>query len=200
VRKRLDLERPVSRALIRECLGLALQAPTGSNGQFWHFLVVDEPEKKAGLAEIYRRAWSVYPELPYAAHNIHKHDPSMQAVQERVVSSAEYLAENLERVPVLVIPALLGRFEGQPNFAQASLYGSILPAAWSFMLAARERGLGTCWTTLHLMHEKEAAELLGVPYEQVTQVALIPVAHTRGTDFRPGPRKDLDGFLHWNAW
>lgn len=200
VRKRLDLDRPVDRGLLRECLEIAVQAPTGSNAQSWHFLLVDDPERRAALAELYRRAWSVYADMPFSAHKVHEGDPEMTQVQERVVSSAQYLAENLERVPVHLIPLLPGRMDGMPNFAAASLYASIQPAVWSFMLAARERGLGTCWTTLHLMHEKEAAEILGIPYDEVTQVALVPVAHSRGTRFRPGPRKDLDAFLHWNAW
>jgi nitroreductase len=203
VRKRLDFDRPVERELIRECLELALQAPTGSNAQGWQFLVVDDAAQRRGLADLYKQAWSVYPDLPFSAHNVHKDDPSMTSVQERVVSSAEYLAENLERVPAMLIPLIslgTGRFDGAPSWAAAGIFGSILPATWSFMLAARERGLGTCWTTLHLMYEKQAAEILGIPYDDVTQVALIPIAHTRGTDFRPGPRKDLDGFVHWNRW
>ena len=77
---------------------------------------------------------------------------------------------------------------------------SIVPATWSFMLAARARGLGTCWTTFHLAHEREAAELLGIPYEAATQAALIPVAYTKGTDFKPGPRKPLGEVIHWDRW
>jgi nitroreductase len=205
VRKRLDFERPVDPALVRECLEVALQAPTGSNAQGWHFVVVTDPEKRRGLAELYRKAWAVYETLPFAAHNVHKDDPSMEAVQGRVVASAEYLARNLERVPVHVIPCVAGRFEAAPPpmavLAQASAYGSILPATWSFMLAARARGLGTSWTTLHLWHEEEAAKLLGIPHAEVTQCALIPVAHVLGgTDFKPGPRKPLDGVLHQNGW
>jgi nitroreductase len=125
----------------------------------------------------------------------------MKSVQDRVVSSAEYLGRHMGEVPAMLIPLLAGRFDGAPSFVLSSLYGSILPAAWSFMLAARERGLGTCWTTLHLMHEAEAAELLGIPHDQFTQTALIPIAHTLGgTRFEPGPRKDLAEFVHWNAW
>lgn len=200
VRKRLDFDRPVARELLHECLELALQAPTGSNAQGWQFLFVDDPDRKRRLAELYQKAWAIYPDLPFSAHKLHADDPSMKTVQERVVSSAQYLAENLERVPAMLIPLISGRFDGAPSWVGASIFGSILPATWSFMLAARERGLGTCWTTLHLMHEKEAAEQLGIPYEDVTQVALIPIAHTRGTDFRPGPRKPLDDFVHWNRW
>jgi nitroreductase len=205
VRKRLDLARPVDLALVKECLEIALQAPTGSNAQGWHFVVVTDPAKRRGLAELYREAWAVYEKMPFAAHHVHADDPSMTAVQARVVESARYLAENLERVPVHVIPCVAGRFEAVPApmavLAQASAYGSILPATWSFMLAARARGLGTSWTTLHLWHEAEAAALLGIPHDAVTQCALVPVAHVTGRpEFRAGPRKPLDGVLHVNGW
>lgn len=204
VRKRLDFERPLDLALVKECLEIALQAPTGSNAQGWHFVVVTDPAKRRGLAELYRKAWAVYEKMPFAAHHVHENDPSMTAVQARVIASAEYLARNLERVPVHVIPCVAGRFEAVPAplavLAQASAYGSILPAAWSFMLAARARGLGTSWTTLHLWHEAEASSLLGIPAD-VTQCALIPVAHVKGgVEFRPGPRRPLDGVLHVNGW
>jgi nitroreductase len=99
-----------------------------------------------------------------------------------------------------VIPCVQGRYEGKSNPLVASMFGSIIPAAWSFMLAARSRGLGTVWTTFHLMHEQEVAEILGIPYDEVTQVALIPVAYTLGTDFKPGTRKPLDSMVHWDTW
>lgn len=205
VRKRLDLDRPVELSLVKECLEIALQAPSGSNAQGWHFVVVTDPAKRRGLAEIYRKAWDVYRTMPFAAHHVHADDPSMKEVQERVVASGQHLADHLERVPVHVIPCVAGRFEAVPPpmsvLAQASAYGSILPATWSFMLAARARGLGTAWTTLHLWHEAEAAALLGIPHESVTQCALIPVAHVLGgARFRPAPRKPLDGVLHVDGW
>jgi nitroreductase len=205
VRKRLDFERPLDLALVKQCLEVALQAPTGSNAQGWHFVVVTDPAKRRGLAELYRKAWAVYRTMPFAAHHVHENDPGMTAVQARVVDSAQYLADHLEQAPVHVIPCVAGRVEAVPApmavLAQASAYGSILPATWSFMLAARARGLGTSWTTLHLWHEQEAAALLGIPYEAVTQCALIPVAHVKGRpEFRPGPRKPLSGVLHLNGW
>jgi nitroreductase len=204
VRKRLDLDRPVALDVVRECLQVAMQAPTGSNAQGWHFVVVTDAAKKQALADIYRRAFAMYPDMPFSAHNIHKDDPSMASLQERIVSSAEYLAEHLHRVPVMLIPCVVGRPDAAPApfsvLAQASIYGSILPAVWSFMLAARARGLGTCWTTLHLWFEEEAAQLLGIPHAEVTQCALIPVAYTVGTEFRPGARKPLDGILHVDRW
>ncbi|MDJ0785831.1 MAG: nitroreductase family protein [Myxococcota bacterium] len=201
VRKRLDLERPVERSVVDECLELALQAPTGSNAQGWHFMVVTDEAKRRRLGELYAKAFEGYAAMPQSAANVHADDPSMEATQERVMSSASYLAEVLGQVPVHVIPCVAGRVENVPMvIAQASIYGSILPAAWSFMLAARARGLGTCWTTLHLMHEKEAAELLGIPFDEITQCALIPLAYTKGTDFKPGPRKAMDGIIHYDQW
>ncbi len=200
VRKRLDFDRPVPFELIRECLDLALQSPTGSVGQFWEFVVVDDPGTCAALGDIYRRCWPEYAERPGSIYNIHRRDDSMSQVAARAADSAEYLAEHMGEAPWLLIPLLRGRYEHADHFTVASVYGSILPAVWSFMLAARERGLGTCWTTVHLIREQEAAEILGIPYERYTQVAMIPVAYSKGTDFRPAPRKELGRFLHHDHW
>ncbi len=200
VRKRLDFTRPVERAVIEECLAIAQQAPTGSNRQRWHFVIVTDPAKRAALAELYRRAWDSYLTMPTAAPNLRFDDPARDAVQQRVASSAQYLADHLQEVPVHVIPCITGRTDGQPAHGQAGAWGSILPATWSFVLAARARSLGTAWTTLHLMFEEEAAKLLGIPYAEIMQAALIPVAYTKGTDFKPAPREPLDRVVHWDAW
>ena len=201
VRRRLDLARPVERSVIEECLQLAQQAPTASNGQRWHFVVVTDPEKRRALAELYRRAWAVYETMPVAAGNLRFNDPVRDATQQRVMTSARYLAEQLHAVPVHVIPCITPRPDTLPShLLQASVYGSIIPAAWSFMLAARARGLGSSWTTLHLMHEAEAATLLGIPFAEMAQVALIPVAYTTSTAFRPAPRTALAGMVHWDQW
>ena len=103
-------------------------------------------------------------------------------------------------MPVHIIPCIEGRTENMPTIAQAARWGSIMPAAWSFMLAARSRGLGSSLTSFHLFFEQEAAEVLGIPYEHVTQAALIPVAYTLGTDFKPAPRKPLESVLHMDKW
>lgn len=200
VRKRLDFDRPVERSVIEACLRIAVQAPTGGNRQRWHFVVVTDPARRRALADLYRRSWAVYLTTPTAAPNLHFDDPTREAGQRRVGDSAQYLADNIERVPVLLVPCFTGRIDGQPASAQAGVWGSILPAVWSFMLAARARGLGTAWTTLHLRHEREAAEILGIPYEQFTQAALVPVAYTRGTDFKPAHREALAGIVHWDTW
>jgi nitroreductase len=192
VRKRLDLTRPVEREVLEECLRLAQQAPTASYSQGWHFVVVTDPERRAGLAEIWRRAAG-----PYLEARV----PEGTAGQMgRIRDAVVHLADHLHEVPVHVIPCVHGRTEGAPVVSQAARWGSIVPAAWSFMLAARSRGLGTVWTTFHLAHERDAAALLGIPYDDVMQAALIPVAYTIRTDFKPGRRRPLETMVHWDGW
>ena len=197
VRKRLDFERPVERSVVEECVDLAFQAPTGSNRQGWHFVFVTDPDKKRGLADLYGESFDRY---------INNEGPSYAPGDSRaerrdaVRSSAIYLREHFHEVPVLFVPCFEGRIDGANSMTQASVWGSILPAVWSFMLAARSRGLGTAWTTLHLVHEKEAADLLGIPFDWYTQAGLFPVAYTKGTDFKPAPRQPSDQFTHWNTW
>jgi nitroreductase len=200
VRKRLDLDRPVEREVIEECLTLAQQAPTPSNMQNWQFLVVTDPETRAGLARLYHQGFEIYRDHPLAATNLPFEDPERMATQQRVMDSITYLAENIADVPVYVIPCITPRTDGQPAYVHSALWGSIAPAAWSFMLAARCRGLGTCWTCFHLMFEEEAAEILGIPHAEVMQAALIPVAYTQGTEFSPAPRDPLSSIVRWDHW
>ncbi|MEP7106285.1 MAG: nitroreductase family protein [Chloroflexota bacterium] len=199
VRKRLDLGREVPRELVIECLELAVQAPTGGNRQGWQWVIVTDAEKRRRIGEWYQDSW-----YQYAASGRPEYEASdpRQAQQPRVVTSARYLADHMGEVPVMVFPCHEGRVDvpGVSNMEVAGLYGSILPAAWSFMLAARARGLGTAWTTLHLRYEKEIAELLGIPYEQVTQAALITLGYFTGEEFKPAQRIPLETILHWNTW
>ena len=188
VRKRLDLARPVERDVLDECLDLAFQAPSGGNAQGWHFVLVADAERKRAISDLYRKSKA-------------KNDPaSTPPEHQRNMDSSAYLAEHLHEVPVLVIPCIEGRVENVSLMMQAVLWGSILPATWSFMLAARARGLGTAWTSLHLEYEQEAAEILGIPYERVKQVALIPVAYTIGTEFKSGTRIPKGQLVHWDRW
>jgi nitroreductase len=196
VRKRLDFTRPVERDVLEECLTIAQQAPSGSNRQVWHFVVVTDAEKRRALADLYRRGWEQYRSVAGPTYD----DPTRAATQGRVSDSAQYLADHFHEAPVHVIPCIVGRTDGKPAIAQSGVFGSILPAAWSFMLAARARGLGTCWTTIHLMHEREAAAVLGIPYDTIMQTALIPVAYTKGTDFKLAPRDSLASMVHWDRW
>ncbi len=196
VRKRLDFDWPVPDAVIKECLELTLQAPTGSNRQGWRWVVVTDPAKRAALADIYRKGAGSY------LTDSQKAAEARGAAQDsRVYSSAQYLADRLQDAPVHVIPCI--RIDhlpaDPPRRVWAGLMGSIMPAVWSFQLALRARGLGSCLTTLHLQNEDEAARLLGLP-DTVMQVGLLPVAYTIGTDFKPAKRPPLDEVLHWNAW
>jgi nitroreductase len=201
VRKRIDFDKPVEPEVIKECLEAAIQSPTGSNMQAWQWMVVTDPEKRAALAELYRQGWAQYVNMDGAANNIETGaDTSRAAQQDRVVDSATYLADNFEKVPVMMIPILPGRMDGLPAMAATSMLGSILPGAWSFMLAARERGLGTAWTTIHLMFEEQAAEILGIDYANYTQCALITCGYSKGTDFKPAKRPPIETILHWDGW
>tara|TARA_B100000085_G_scaffold78963_1_gene71033 strand:- start:176 stop:844 length:669 start_codon:yes stop_codon:yes gene_type:complete len=201
VRKRLDFEKPVEPEIIKECLEAAIQSPTGSNAQSWQWLVVTDPEQRAALADLYKQGWDLYAQMEGNVQTAYKGgDEERIAQQNRVQSSAAYLAENFEKVPVMMIPILPGRYEGLPSVASAAMLGSILPGAWSFMLAARERGLGTAWTTIHLMFEEQAAEVLGIDYQSYTQCALITCGYSKGTDFKPAKRPPLETVLHWDRW
>lgn len=199
VRKRLDFDRPVEREVVMECLELAVQAPTGSNRQGWQWIFVTDPEKKQVLRDIYRENFAFYRGF---ADSVQYDAGDLRGEQkERVTDSAQYLADEFHRAPVLMIPCIEGNLDGAPAFAGASMWGSIIPAIWSFMLAARERGLGTAWTTIHLMNggDKKAAELLGIP-DGWTQAGLFPIAYTQGTDFKPAKRLPLEPITHWDQW
>ncbi|MDH3706214.1 MAG: nitroreductase family protein [Acidimicrobiia bacterium] len=194
VRKRIDFERTVEREVIEECVEIAQQAPSGSNTQGWRWVFVTEPDTKLALAELYRSNF-----YPYVEASAEATDTDDQG--RRIRSSAVYMADRLHEVPLMAIPCITGRMgPGAGSFEQASAWGSILPAVWSFCLALRERGLGSSWTTLHLPREAEAAELLGIPYDQYTQVGLFPIGYTKGTDFKAADRVPASKWIHWERW
>jgi nitroreductase len=198
VRKRLDLTRPVPRELLVECVDLATQAPTGSNAQGWHFVIVDDPATKQALSDLYGRGFDPYIDSLAPGYGA---DDSRTGRREKVRESAIYLRHHFHEVPAMLVPCVTGRLaDATSTLSAASMYGSILPAVWSFMLAARARALGTAWTTLHLAFEREAAALLGIDFDHVTQVGLVPIAYTVGTDFKPAPRIPLDTVVHWGRW
>jgi nitroreductase len=204
VRRRLDFARPVGREVIEGCLEIAMQAPTASNSQNWHFVIVTEAARKAAIAELYRKAYRAY--MGKAALGAVKAAVSREArprpdagQMARVAGSSNYLAQHLQEAPVFIIPCFWGRVENKPVADQAARYGSVLPATWSLMLALRARGLGAAWTSLHLVYEKEVAAILGIP-DSVTQVALLPVAYYKGEDFHPAQRLAAENFVHWEEW
>ena len=190
VRKRLDLDRTVESRVIMECLDLAVQAPTASGVQRWRWLVVTDPEKRAALADLYREGNVEFQKM-MAGRGAHE--------STAFYESANFLLDHLQEVPVHVVPCIVGRAEGRSTEGAIALYASIMPAAWSFMLALRSRGLGSVWTTLHLTKERDAAEVLGIP-EGVTQVGLLPVAYTLGTDFKVAERQPAGEVTYWNTW
>ena len=199
VRKRLDLDKPVPREVLMECLEIALQAPTGSNAQGWQWMFVTDPVKKQALADIYRAN-----ALPYLDRMRPDYgDGDVRGERMELVSgSAKYLAEVLQEVPVLMIPCLEGKPETGSLGFSASFWASLFPAAWSYCLALRNRGLGSCWTTLHLLGdgERQAAEVLGIPYDDYSQGGLFPIAYTKGTDFKPAKRLPAEQLTHWDSW
>jgi nitroreductase len=198
VRKRLDLTRVVEPQVIQDCIDIAMQAPTGTNAQNWAFVVISDPAKKKFIADAYRNGGEMMAGSGYPPP-LEPGDPR-EHVMPKVMESAGYLGEILEQVPVFVIACVRGRVESVPMvIAQASTYGSILPAAWSFMLALRSRGLGNAWTTIHLFQEKPISELLGIP-DDWTQTVLFPVAYYTGDDFKPAHRLPSDTMTHWDSW
>jgi nitroreductase len=195
VRKRLDFTRPVEDELIRECVAMALQAPSGSNNVSMRFVVVKDEARRAAVGEIYRQVYAGYKASPGYPGNP-TGDPERDRVQAKVAGSADYLGEHMGEAPVLVLACNEGRNRA---WATGGL-SNVIPGTWSFMLAARARGLGTAWTSMHLAREQEVADILGIPFETVAQAVLTPVAYTKGTDFRPAERPAPDAVIHWDGW
>jgi len=198
VRKRLDFDRPVDRETVMECLQIALQAPTGSNRQGWQWVFVTDPDKKRALRDIYAERFAAYRAMPRPSYS----DGDVRAERaDHVADSAQYLADNFHRAPVLMIPCLEGR-PAEGVAGTAGYWGSLLPAVWSFMLALRERGLGSAWTTLHLPNDGDAraAEVLGIPHDRFSQAGMFPIAYTQGTDFKLAKRLSPEEVSHWDTW
>jgi nitroreductase len=202
VRKRLDFDRPVSDDVVRECVAAAQQSPAGSNNPNFAFVVVRDEAKRKAVGEVYRQCYGAYKSMDGVyIRTIDKGSEEANAQQQRSADSADFLGEHMGDAPVLVIACSVGaRTDGRPGVATAAMMGNVLPAMWSFMLAARGRGLGTCWTTVHLFQEKAVADILGIPYDTVQQVCLTPLAYTKGTDFKPAARPHPDTVIRWDTW
>jgi nitroreductase len=204
VRKRLDLNRPVETEVLLECLALAMQAPTGSNVQGWEWVFVTDPDKRKLVGDVYREKFGINaaknraadPEKVYGSNDVRAQGFG------KLMDSVGYLSQVISDVPVLMIPCLKGRVDSSSVNVAAGQWGSILPAVWSYMLALRERGLGSVWTTAHLKEdgEQRVAEILGIPVESYTQVGLFPIAYTIGTDFKPAKRLPPETAMHLNTW
>ncbi len=198
VRKRLDLARPVEREVVEECIAIAMQAPSGSNRQTWQFVLVDDPNVKEELAEIYRSVFDSFSSSTPAA-SFDESDTRAQR-KDRVNASATYLRDHLHEVPMMMLAYQLGRPEALPPGSRPGWWGSVIPAVWSFMLALRARGMGSVWTTMACRKEDEVAAVLGADAQEHALVGLFPVAYTIGTDFKVAPRVDPASVVHWNRW
>lgn len=191
VRKRLDLSRPVPRELLLECIDVASHAPMGGNQERNRWMIIDDPAIKAEITPIYQGVGR-----PYLAAG----GQGAEGRQAKVVESASFLVEHIGDVPAWVIAMRLDRLpSGAPNSDVAGYHGSVAPGVWSFQLAARARGLGSAWTTFHLVHEEKVAEILGIP-PTVTQIALLPVAFYTGDSFAPAPRRPAHEITYANRW
>jgi nitroreductase len=204
VRKRLDFDRPVEKEILVECMELAMQAPSGSNKQGYQWVFVTDPEQRRRVGEVYREKFNIN----YASNRAKTGEQAYGANDSRaegfqkLMGSVGYLSENIERVPVLLIPCVEGRVETTSLNVSAGQFGSILPAVWSFMLALRERGLGSAWTTAHLKEdgEQRVAEILDIPIDTYAQVGLFPIAYTIGTDFKVSKRLPPETVMHFDRW
>jgi len=178
VRRRLDLERPVDPQILLDCIDIAEQAPTGGNQTSRRWIIVQDQAKKDRLAELYMEAageWMIESSNKLAGTG---------HPQEAVMKSAAYLAEHLAEVQAIVIPTIIGVHDGS---GRPGLFDSIIQSVWSFSVALRARGLGSAWTTANLSRQDDIADLLDIP-SGMTQIAMIPVGWTKGTDFKLAPR------------
>lgn len=195
VRRRLDLSRPVAPEVVDECLTLALQAPNGSGREPWRWIVVTDAVQRARLGALYARSSQEYLASLRAA------DPDLDEASPTMVSSRT-LWEHLGDVPVLVVPCVQLEPWHAPSpqraYVEPSVWGSIFPAIWSFELACRSRGLGTCLVTSLLKYDPEVRDVLGVP-DDVAIAGVIAVGHTAGT-FRPARRRPLDEVRRFDRW
>jgi nitroreductase len=201
VRKRLDFSRPVEREVLRACVAAALQAPSGSNRWALQFVIVTDSERRRAIGEAYRKGYDTYQSLDGVyIGSIAKGSPERDEQQRRTAGSADYLADHFGEAPAIVAACSPGRAEEGPAIRKTTMLGSVMPGMWSFMLAARLRGLGTCWTTVGLFEEEATAAALGIDVEEVTIGAVSPVAYTKGTEFKPAMRPDPDEVIHWDRW
>jgi len=192
VRRRIDWQRAVPRPVIEQCIDIATQAPTGLDLEAWRFLVVTEPDRKQQLADLYRRAFEELGQL----RTDHAERTGIEPPIVRPV--VRELADRLHEMPALILVCMLGRPDDSIA-RQVGFYGSVLPAAWSLMVALRARGIGSTWTSLHLLHEDATAALLGIPAD-VTQTVLLPVGYMRDAKLRRADRKPAAEVTYWERW
>jgi nitroreductase len=183
VRRNLDFDRPLERSLLLECIDVATQAPTGIGGENWRFLIVQDAKPKAALAELYSQILN-----NLATERDMDLKPTHKALMAR-----------LHEIPAMIFVLTDGPPPLDQVSTQVAYYGSILPAAWSLMLALRARRIGTTWTTLLSSRQEEVGEILGIPSD-ITQTVMMPAAHMKGARLKPAARLPADQVTYWNRW
>ena len=183
VRRNLDFERPIEREVLYDCIDVAVQAPTGIAGENWRFVIVDEAEPKAAIAEIYREVLlNIFAERDMPMKPTHK-----------------ALIERLHEIPAMIFVCVDGAPLGEEVSSNVAFYGSILPAAWSLMLALRARQIGATWTSLLSSRQEEVADVLHIP-DGVVQTVMLPVGYTKGATMRRAARQPAAEVSFWNRW
>jgi nitroreductase len=185
---------PIDDEIVLRCIGLALKAPTGSNGQNWEFVVVKDRQVKERLAERYRQSWAIYGK---AAKRVSRSDPAMSKVVAAVAWQVEHFAE----LPVLVVACLRGSrlpLVPVPPIVQSSYYGSIYPSVQNLLLAARAMGLGASLITLPLWNTTSARNILGLPVS-VMPCCVVPLGWPRGR-YGPTTRKPVGKVVHLDRY
>ena len=183
VRRNLDFEREIDPAVIMDCIDIATQAPTGIPGQNWRFVLVTDAQQKSRLAKLYEA--TLY-----------------EFVKEREVplkDTQRALVARMHEMPLLICVCAMGQTPGSNPAEQVAFYGSILPAAWSLMLALRARGLGSTWTTLLSARQNEVREILQMPADSVLTV-MLPVAYMKGARLSKAERLPASQVSYWNRW
>ena len=183
VRRKLDFERPIEPGILLDCIDIATQAPLGLGGESWRFIVVTEEHSKQRIAEVYRNVMGTL-----------QSDLSLQ-----VKPTQQSLMDRLHEMPALVFVCYNGAVPEAELAGQVGLFGSVLPAAWSLMLALRARGIGATWTSLLASRQAEVAEILDIP-DGVMQMVMLPVGYLKQATLRRANRKPPQQVTYWERY
>lgn len=192
VRRRIDFAREVDPTLIYDCIDLAVQAPSSVGGETWRFVVLTEQNRKDAMATLYRKSFDSFLALQQAESE------AQGKVVQALPPNYRYLADRMQDFPAIIVVCREGRPPAD-TAGQVAFYSSVIPAAWSLMLALRARHLGTTWTTLHCRYERESAEIIGMP-DDATATVVLPVGHMKDATLRRAQRSPARAVTYWNYW
>jgi nitroreductase len=182
--------------VLRKIMDAAIRAPSGGNSQTWSFVVITDPELRAGLARIYKPCVDTLaqPGSPYYAA-MQSEDEAVRVPAEKMVKSALHLGNHMQDAPAIVVPCL--RTGGRPTSIGTG--SSIFPAVQNLMIAARAFGVGSTLTTIaNAMRGQEVKDLLGIPPE-IETVALIPLGYPKGR-WGVAPRRPLEQVVYGDRY